>query len=259
MFLPKTDLHRIKYSVTHFLIFLYIFLAHLNAVCAQELDNPNWNQNGLSCVQNALLYPGVALVTCGVTEPMAINERYSMAFVSLNEGRTITGREEITHPDSVLHHSDWLVQNIGNVFGIAIKQQTAEAFVTASSNYGSGFGYAPNVASILNYGSIGGVNEVEAAGRIYRIDPLTGAATVFSTLPQQAATLEHWDCEQDNQEITRNNTGVGLGNIAYDELNDQFFVTNAEDGRIYRVSSSGLVLDSYDFFETASTSYGAGY
>ena len=64
-------------------------------------------------------------------------------------------RDDITDPDSVLHHSDWLVANIGNVFGTAIKQSTAEVFVTSSSNYGAGFGFINNSPAVLNYGVVG--------------------------------------------------------------------------------------------------------
>jgi len=37
-----------------------------------------------------------------------------------------------------------------------------------------------------------------------------------------------------------------LGNIVYDEVHDQYFVSNIEDGRIYRLSNTGVILDSYD-------------
>jgi len=101
----------------------------------------------------------------------------------------------------------------------------------------------------LNYGTIGSpASSTEAAGHVYRIDPVTGAASVFAALPQQTTTFSHWDCEFNVQEITSTNTGVGLGNIVHDPINDQFFVSNTEDGRIYRLSSTGVILDSYDPF-----------
>ncbi len=224
-------------------ISLLLISTNLNA----QLDNPDWGDGAPSCVTDALLYPGVAAVTCAVVEDVDSLDRYVIAYLSMNDGLSAVGRDTITNPDSVLHHSDWLVSNIGNVFGTVIKQSTAEVFVTASSNYGSGFGFSSASPAVLNYGVIGSpANATEAAGTVYRIDPITGAATVFVRLPQQTTLVEHWDCEDDLQEVDRTDTGVGLGNITYDELNDQYFVTNVEDGRIYRISSAGVILDSYD-------------
>ena len=233
----------------YFTKFLCLILLALSFSLSAQLDNPNWGDNSTSCVPNALLYPGVAVVTCGVVDEVPVSGRYVMAYLSMNNGIPTSApfRDDITNGDSVVHHSDWLVSNIGNVFGTAINQQTAEVFVTASSNYGAGFGFLNSSPSVLNYGVIGSpANPTEAAGTVYRIDPITGAATVFARLPQQTVTLQHWDCEDDAIEITRDSTGVGLGNIAYDEIHNQYFVTNAEDGRIYRLSNTGTILDSYD-------------
>ena len=232
---------------TLYLLLIGITLSLNYSEVSAQLDNADWDNNDAACVTDALLYPGVAVITCGVIADQAANQRYVIAYIGMNAGPG-TSRSEITNTDSTLHHTDWLVSNIGNVFGTAIKESTAEVFVTASSNYGSVFGVGASAStSILNYGSISSpASTTEAAGRIYRLDPITGAATVFATLPQQSTTLEHWDCERDNQDLDRTNTGVGLGNIVYDEINDQFFVSNVEDGRIYRLNSSGTILDSYD-------------
>jgi len=225
----------------------FFILININSITAQ-LDNPDWGEGIGTCSDGILLYPGVAVATCAVTDDVPVNERYTMAFMSLNAGTTVTMREEITNMDSALHHTDWLIQNIGNLFGVALVQETGTAYVAASSNYGSSYGFVNMTADgVLNYGNLNpGATELENAGTVYRIDPITGAASVFTILPQQATTLAHWDCENNVQELTRNNTGVGLGNISYDDVNDQFFITNVEDGRIYRVNSAGVILDSYD-------------
>lgn len=224
-----------------------IILCYNNSKIFGQLDNSDWDKNNAACVPDALLYPGVGVATCGVVEAQAVNKRFTVAYIAMNAGPG-TNRSEITNSDSTLHHSDWLVSSIGNVYGTAINQSTAEVFVTASSNYGSKIGLsALNSPSVLNYGSIASpANATEAAGRVYRIDPITGAVTVFATLPQQTTNIEHWDCERDNQDYDRSSTGVGLGNIAYDKVHNQFFVTNVEDGRIYRLSATGAILDSYD-------------
>ena len=38
------------------------------------------------------------------------------------------------------------------------------------------------------------------------------------------------------------NQGNGLGNIAYDKWNNQLFITNFEDGNIYRFDMQGNLL-----------------
>lgn len=240
IFSSKT--YRRKFSLFFFLIFLSI-----SQNVYSQLDNADWADGIVGCVEDALLYPGVAVVTCGVVADVPQGDRYVMAFMALNNS-VPANRAEITNMDSVVHHTDWHIDNMGNVFGVAIDNSTATSYVSASSNYGSAFGFLGNNAAILNYGAIGGspANELAAAGSVYRIDPITGAATVFTSLPQQSTTLQHWDCEANSQSTTRTNTGVGLGNIAYDEINDQFFITNVEDGRIYRVDNAGTILDSYD-------------
>jgi|GEM_PF-3055966 len=105
-----------------------------------QLDNSNWNPDGSECIENILLYPGVAAITCSVVQDQPANERYVVAFLSMNGTHSVTGRTNITDTDSVLHHTDWLVENIGNVFGTEINQNTGEVFVTASSNYASSIG-----------------------------------------------------------------------------------------------------------------------
>ena len=103
----------------------------------------------------------------------------------------------------------------------------------------------------LNYGSIGGgANSLDAAGTVYKMDAVTGEPVVFAVLPQQETTITHIDPELfandgEGNAVTRQ-TGSGLGNIYHDKVNDQFFVSNFEDGRIYRLDSDGNIIDSYD-------------
>ncbi|MGK7950329.1 MAG: GEVED domain-containing protein [Xenococcaceae cyanobacterium] len=114
-------------------------------------------------------------------------------------------------------------------------------YAAASSNYGAGFlGSNANI----NYGSIGGAESVLAAGTVYKMDAVTGAPAVFVQLPQQSSSFTHTDPE--SSDSVPRTTGPGLGNIHHDKVHDQFFVSNFEDGRIYRVDSSGNILDSYD-------------
>lgn len=93
----------------------------------------------------------------------------------------------------------WNVNNLGSVFGLTIDAY-GNLFVCETSSYN------------IDYAGPGGV------GAVYRIANGTGAINTFVNLP--------------------NSLGVGLGNISYDCEHDQFFVTNHEDGRIYRVKTA---------------------
>ena len=71
------------------------------------------------------------------------------------------------------------------------------------------------------------------SGRIRRVDGTTGAIALFAELPNVIGT---------------SGRPPGLGNIAFDAAHQQFFVTNHEDGMIYRLDMVGTVLDTFDPF-----------
>lgn len=220
-------------------ITLFTFL-NQNLFAQLPADLP-WD--GVECDGNTIiLQGGIAAVTCGVTTEVPAGEQYTFGLINIDGAIPDSGRDETTSTQDVYHHPSWTVDQIGNVFGIAINNTNGCIFLTASSNYGAG---VLNTPTVIQYGSIGGgANDLGAAGTVYKIDGITGQASVFSQLPQQAASFTHQDCEGATT-ITRN-TGVGLGNIAYDPIHDQYFVSNVEDGRIYRLDNAGLILDSYD-------------
>ncbi len=93
----------------------------------------------------------------------------------------------------------WNSTNLGSVFGLTLDPY-GNIFVTETSCYN------------IDFPGPGG------AGAIYRIANATGAINTFANLP--------------------NSFGVGLGNISYDCDHDQFFVTNHEDGKIYRLKTA---------------------
>ena len=99
-----------------------------------------------------------------------------------------------------------------------------------ASNLGQVFGVAldnaanPNIY-VTSTSSYPGVNN--ATGNVYKLDGTTGAIQTLATLP---------------------NTGPGLGQVAFDRGNNQLFVTNHEDGTIYRIGADGTVLEAFDPF-----------
>lgn len=110
---------------------------------------------------------------------------------------------------------DWNVNNLGEVFGVCT-DSSKNIYVTATSIYG-----------VSKYGSGGG-------GGIYKIDS-NGNYSVFCKLP--------------NQIDPKYNYAPGLGNICFDKTYNNFFVTNFENGKIYRLNYLGTILDSLDPFQ----------
>jgi len=189
---------------------------------------------------------GIAAITCGATTSTPEADRYTFALMSLIGALPTTNiREETTNPDSVYHHPSWHVDSIGNVFGVALNTISNDILITASANYGSRFW---RQEAVIRYGEIGGgADDLNAAGAVYKIDPVTGQASLFTSLPQQMTSFTPRDCESGSLGVPRT-SGVGLGNIAFDSIHNQYFITNIEDGRIYRVNFWGDILDSFDPF-----------
>ncbi len=103
-------------------------------------------------------------------------------------------------------HPSWTPTNLGSPFGVTVDDM-GNIYVTASTSYS---------------GSVAGPG---GWGAVYKIDANTGGISTFATLP---------------------NTGPGLGNICFDSARAQFFVTNFEDGRIYRLDMAGNCLSTFD-------------
>ncbi len=135
------------------------------------------------------------------------------------------------------HGPTWTKANLGDVFGIALDGGN-NIYVTASSSYGM-----PN-----NYdGDLSGKYGPAGSGGIYKIDATTGAITTFATIPQdqtvQVRTVAGTVALKD---MSGTAVGAGLGNICYDKDHNQFFVTSFDDGKIYRINSSGTIQNSFD-------------
>ncbi|WP_145187726.1 hypothetical protein [Planctomycetes bacterium Pla163] len=178
---------------------------------------------------------GWAAVTCGTRSIYPVAERYTFGLIDVNA--PVFGASHYNAP--MFHDASWTVDQIGNVFGVTWDNDR-DIYVTASSNI-EGYAVTGTLPDALwRYGSIGGgANSVAAAGTVYKIDGQTGAVSVFAQLPQQSAVIK-------SVNYGTRVTGPGLGNIAYDTNHDQFFVTNDEDGTIYRIDATGTVQSSFD-------------
>jgi hypothetical protein len=63
-------------------------------------------------------------------------------------------------------------------------------------------------------------------GAIWKIDGISGAVTLFATIDS--------------------NSGPGIGNLAFDKSNRQFFATDLDTGLIHRIGIDGALVDTFD-------------
>lgn len=118
----------------------------------------------------------------------------------------------------------WIYQNLGPVFAVTVDDAAApNIFVAATTAYGQ-FPFGP--------GGGGGVYKLGGCdGSIYPWI-VTGAPVV-------------------NGNKLPNTHGMGLGDITFDRWHHQFFVSNMDDGKIYRFKDAGTtakLIDSWDPF-----------
>ncbi len=216
---------------------LLVFFTANTFTLAQPADLP-WDPDP-HC--GGIMTTGIVAVTCGTTEDIPYPDRYTFGLIDINGALPAVGRIDVTSVQDAYHHPAWHIDSIGNVFGITTDDQ-GNIYVAASSNYTT---YYFLYSSVIRYGDIGGgPDDLNAAGTVYKIDGITGQPSVFAVLPQQAYTFTQTTCEGFG-EITRT-TGPGLGNLVFHPDAQNFYVSNFEDGRIYRLDLEGNILDSYD-------------
>jgi hypothetical protein len=112
------------------------------------------------------------------------------------------------HNEFPVTANTWNRANLGEVFGVTLDNSVPpNIYVTATIAYGS-----------ASFGAGG-------SGGVYKLSGATGAISTFATLPADSASL---------------------GNICFDAVNNQFFVSHLGNGLIYRLSAAGAVLSTYD-------------
>lgn len=131
---------------------------------------------------------------------------------------------------SMYSHSQWMANRMGQVFGLAV-DTIGNIYASATSNYNF------DLNDPLAYGSAG-------PGGVYKIDAFTGNVTdLVTSVPYSTTNVLGTSTLPNGDAIT----GPGLGNICYDVIHHKLFLTNFEDGKIYRINpSSGIVEDIYD-------------
>lgn len=125
-------------------------------------------------------------------------------------------------PVQFFHHPAWTKANLGDVFGVTL-DDNGNVYVAASTAYGSN--------------SIGAIGA--GRGGIYKLDTFTGNPTAFVSTVNAAS----YQISQPNKIP---NTGPGLGNLTWDCVHQNFYVSNFEDGLIYRIDIGGNILSMWD-------------
>lgn len=236
---------------------LFVLVACMNAHAVETAapDEPEW---GFDPVEGALLRPGIAVHTVGtlITPKVSTDGDHALKLYDVRSP-IISADRPVQDVDVHTHHN-WDTGSIGNVYGLAI-DRNRNIYTTASTHFGAFFGFTGANQAKITFGSIGAgvapdtvatddnpgdLNDLAAAGTIYKIDAITGDVSIFAQLPQQASLFSHLACE--SEDTVARSTGPALGNIAYDPIHNQFFVSNFEDGKIYRIDTDGNQLSVFD-------------
>ncbi len=105
----------------------------------------------------------------------------------------------------------WTATNLGQVFGVTLDDAIPpNIYVSATTLYGP------------QYFGPGG------PGAVYKLNGVSGAISTLAVLPNGNMSL-----------LPKNRTGPALGNLCFDRVHRQLFVSNFEDGNIYRVDLLG--------------------
>lgn len=129
-------------------------------------------------------------------------------------------------PNDPAIHAQW--KEIGDVFGIAIDNDK-NVYFTATK-------------SISSSGSTGTSSGAGGDAGVYKMNANDWSISTFITTGTGANQIP--------------NIGTGLGNICYDKWNNQLFITNFEDGKIYRYDMDGILLSTFDPFSPDDGSNG---
>lgn len=160
------------------------------------------------CVDNA--YTGFMVATCnsesrrpGFNDPVVV-----LYDVKQNQ----TANRDLNWNRSPFYASNWYIDSIGQVFGIAI-DDSANVYLAGTDVY------------LIKNNQPAGIS----TGNIYMSRPPLFKAERIVTLPNFGDPFN------------------GIGNIAYNRVHNTLFASNLEDGKIYRINPfTRTILDSYD-------------
>lgn len=137
-----------------------------------------------------------------------------------------------------------LARDVGQVFGLAFDEdeEKPNLYMTATSAFGLQIVgpddlidgvpdrlWAGAENSEWMNGQWGGFDE-SGPGSIYKLNGETGQVSLFANVTLDA----------------RENTGAGLGNIAFDAAHSQLFVSDLETGMVHRIDLDGTDVEQFD-------------
>lgn len=144
------------------------------------------------------------------------------------DGTAPFGANWVTAMTGIYHGpgNNWNAANMGQVFGVALDKNN-NIYTTSTSVYN-------HVGEPFAFGPAG-------SGGVYKISYSTGAiSNIVTTSPFTTTAIASIGTSK------LPNSGPGLGNICYDRDNDRLYVTNLEDGTIYRMTTAGVIDAVYD-------------
>ncbi len=128
----------------------------------------------------------------------------------------------------------WSWANLGTIY--FSEYDDAGNIYLPASRFGKGVFDTPG---LIGYGSGG-------PGAIYKIDAVTGAVSIFATLPQPSGgTIGPYPPTQNPNEATDYFVEPGLGGITFDARTDVTYVVNMDDGGIYALDASGAIVSTH--------------
>lgn len=142
---------------------------------------------------------------------------------------------------------EWTFNNLGTVFSIAVDNR-GDIFVAATTTFGS-VQFPDGLTPSNSRGS----------GSIYKINALTGVVNTNFVTTEQYTTLNTtfpnripnktlsglWGPNPNS--LFSIKTGPGLGDLTYNKYHDFVYVSNFEDGHIYKINpNSGNIIFDWD-------------
>lgn len=142
----------------------------------------------------------------------------------------------------------WTVQDVGTVFGVTLDDD-GNIYLTHTSIYGPNVVFPAPIHDVLGSRAPAG----QGAGAIYKINTNTGVSSHLVTLPNflEASPATKFVNVPPTSELY-----PGLGNICFDCRSSNLYVSNFEDGRVYRITKNGAIVESYDHATGAITPWG---
>ncbi len=181
---------------------------------------------------------GMAVITCygDTSNPNSIVANVYDVRQNRNAPRNVDWAA--VNPGIVQTPSSWTVSNMGEIFGIAL-DSVGNVYFGASDVYRLDTLYTIHAGHFTGPAGTGGVYMADHANLANLSNLLTTAnSATIGALPT-------------TQVPNTGGEGNGIGNLAYDKKHHQLFITNLEDGRIYRVDlkmPTPSIVSVYDPF-----------